>query len=219
MSNIKDETIALAALFQACSLIQKVARYGSFDANDASSIIRGIIITNPKVIEDIYDPKNLNTGFRQLLACIGGSNDKTESVLEISKTAFRLIALEQALEKNTAIFDTLGNKIDMLRVDILNKCQDYETQEPSNIIDMQYISMYAKIYQEIISPNFPRLIIFGEEAYLRQVENQEKIRALLLSAIRSIVLWRQVGGRRLMFLFRRKAIIEMAKKFAIDRFN
>ena len=61
--------------------------------------------------------------------------------------------------------------------------------------------MFADLYSSIISPNFPKLIIFGEEEYLQRIDNQELIRALLLAAIRAIVLWRQVGGRRRFFHF------------------
>ena len=91
---------------------------------------------------------------------------------------------------------------------------EYENADPSVVMDQACIKMFADLYSSIISPNFPKLIIFGEEEYLQRIDNQELIRALLLAAIRAIVLWRQVGGRRRFFIFRRKAIIEYARQGA-----
>ena len=56
MANIKDETLALAALFQSCTQIQRVARSGYVDQHAAAAVLRGIIVTNPQTCEDIYHP-------------------------------------------------------------------------------------------------------------------------------------------------------------------
>ena len=215
MANIKDETLALAALFQACTQIQRVARSGYVDQHAAATVIRGIIITNPQSCEEIYHPSKLLVGFRQLISSIGGQGaEKSAQTLEITKTAFKLISLELAIEKNDEIFNHLGSKIDEIRAQILTLHPDYETADPATILDEACIKLFSELYSSIISPNFPKLIIFGEEEYLRRPENQELIRALLLCAIRAIVLWRQVGGRRRFFIFRRKAIIEYARQGA-----
>ena len=46
---------------------------------------------------------------------------------------------------------------------------------------------------------------------LRDTDNQERIRALLLAGIRAVILWRQVGGRRRYLIFRRKEILKYAR--------
>lgn len=212
MADLRSETIALAALFQACNQIQKIARTGYADSHASAAIIRALIITDAKTIDDIYDPQKLVVGLKQLVTSFTAiSSDKQESTIEVTKNAFKLIALEQAIEKNAQIFNRLGQNIDSLRLSILSKYSDYEDGNVDTVLKEDCIKDYANLYQSLISPNFPKLIIYGEEQYLRISENQDQIRALLLAAIRAVVLWRQVGGRRRFFVFRRKSIIANAK--------
>lgn len=214
MSNIRSETIALGALFQACNQIQKIARTGYADPHACAAIIRALIITNANTIDDIYQSSKLVVGFKQLLSSFTPINtDKNPGTIEVTKTAFKLIALEQSIEKNAQVFNTLGQNIDRLRENTLRDYPDYEQGNPDIVLNEHSIADYAKLYQSLISPNFPKLIIYGEEQYLRRSENQEQIRALLLAAIRAIVLWRQVGGKRRFFIFRRKGIIAQARSF------
>ena len=51
MSNIFNETLSLAALFQSCAQIQRIARTGQGDESAMAPVIRGLIITNPKSCE------------------------------------------------------------------------------------------------------------------------------------------------------------------------
>ena len=213
-ADIRSESIALAALFQACGQIQKVARTGAGDPQACAVLIRALIITDPGEVDDIYRPDALAPGFRQLVSSLTTAiEDRNTHTVEITKTAFKLITLEQAIERNQAVFDRLGHSIDQLRISVLSECPDYENAAADVILTPGFIREYAKLYQSLISPNFPNLIIYGEEAYLRIQDNQDQIRALLLAAIRAIVLWRQVGGRRRYFIFRRGKILEFSRRY------
>lgn len=209
---IQDETLALAALFQACMQIQRCARTGSVDPNDAAAVIRALIVTNPRTSEDIYPHAALLSGYRQLSASLSSAAaEKTESTIEITKMAFKLISLEQAIEKNTAIFNKMGSDIDSLRTAILQRYPAFEQGDPVYVLSQDCLHDFSALYQSLISPNFPRLVVYGEEQYLRRQENQEMIRSLLLSGIRATVLWRQCGGKRRFFIFRRNAIVQEAR--------
>ncbi len=52
------------------------------------------------------------------------------------------------------------------------------------------------LYQDYISSLSPRIIVRGEQNYLRNDDNAAKIRSLLLAGIRAAVLWQQLGGSR-----------------------
>jgi high frequency lysogenization protein len=56
-----------------------------------------------------------------------------------------------------------------------------------------------------------RIQVKGNAIYLQQPNVAERIRCLLFSAIRSAVLWRQLGGRKYHLLFYRKALIKTLK--------
>ncbi len=51
-------------------------------------------------------------------------------------------------------------------------------------------------------------MVQGNPHYLGQAGVVAEIRALLLAAVRSAVLWRQLGGSYWDFLFSRKAMLE-----------
>ena len=215
MSDIAHETLALAALFQACTQIQRVARTGYVDPHAAAAVIRGLIITNPKTCEDIYAPNQLLVGFRQLSSSFSPQGgDKSAQTIEITKNAFKLIGLELTIEKNATVFAKFGDDIDKARNSVLERYPDYESGRPEVVLSQDCLHDFSELYQSLISPNFPRLMIYGEEEYLSRSENQEMIRSLLLAGIRACVLWRQLGGRRRFLIFRRKAIVQYARNAA-----
>lgn len=215
MADIKGETIALAALFQCCAQISRVANTGYMDEHAAAAVVRGLLVTNPQSVEDIYSPGRLMTGFKQLVDSFDRTmGNKTSETIAITQNALKIIALEINISRNSAIFNRMGSEIDRLYANILAKEPDYLEASPEIILDNNYLKDFSNLYQSLISPNFPKLIIYGEEQYLSNPVNQDRIRALLLSGIRAVVLWRQLGGRRRFLFFRRKAIVECARKGA-----
>ena len=59
----------------------------------------------------------------------------------------------------------------------------------------------------MISPLGQPIRVNGNPKLLKHEANQHLIRALLLSGVRSAVLWQQVGGKRRQFLLGRKRML------------
>ena len=211
-SDIYSETIALAALFQSAAQIQRVARFGAVDEHAIAPLMRALVITSPNTIEDVYAPKRVIPGLNQLLTSLYPNEATQPKNAELIKIAFSIINLEANLEKQSMVFAQLDKEVDKLRADVLLLHPDYEDAADNVLVDYDIIKMYSKIYSNLISPNFPKLIIYGEESYLRRTEFQEMIRALLLAGIRASLLWHQVGGKRYSLMFRYKDIIERARQ-------
>ena len=95
----------------------------------------------------------------------------------------------------------LGDRIQMLERQL----------EHFDLHSEQMISNLASVYLDVISPVGPRIQVTGTPSVLQQTSNQHKVRALLLSGIRSAVLWRQVGGKRRHLIFGRKKMVEQAQ--------
>ncbi|CAK1741865.1 high frequency lysogenization protein [Vibrio crassostreae] len=111
------------------------------------------------------------------------------------------MALERKLSSRNDSMSQLGDRI-----------QTTERQtEHFDLFDEQMISNLASIYLDVVSPIGPRIQVSGTPAVLQQTSSQHKVRALLLSGIRSAVLWRQVGGKRRHLIFGRKKMIEQAQ--------
>ena len=63
------------------------------------------------------------------------------------------------------------------------------------------------IYQSTFSKIQPRIVVSGDNEYLKIELNAARIRAALLAGIRSIYLWKQNGGSDLkFFIFKRRYV-------------
>lgn len=212
--NIENQTRALAALFQCCAQIQRIASTGFMDEHAVAAVIRAVCVTDPQTIDDIYSVDSLRNGYAQLTTSLSREAMKDGDCIEITKTALKVMELELTIERNGRIFEELGNKIDALTNLILSKDPTFPDGDPAVVLKREYLEEYASLYQSLISPNFSKLMICGQEECLRIVENQQRIRALLLAAIRACVLWHQTGGKRLTLIFHRKAIVSCAQSHA-----
>lgn len=65
-------------------------------------------------------------------------------------------------------------------------------------------SNFADLYKRTVSQMQPRIVVRGSERFLSSPDVAERIRALLLSGVRSSVLWYQVGGSRWDLVFKRQ---------------
>ena len=81
MADIKSETIALGALFQCCTQIQRIASTGYYDEKAVSCVLRALAVTDPKSVEDIYNPEYLTVGFKQIIDSLG-KTDLAKDLLE-----------------------------------------------------------------------------------------------------------------------------------------
>ena len=82
-----------------------------------------------------------------------------------------------------------------------------QAQHFSTVHDNVFANL-ASLYQQTISKLRPRIQVQGNAIYLQQSRVAERIRCLLFSAVRSAVLWRQLGGKRYHLVVYRKALIK-----------
>lgn len=212
MKNIRSESIALAALFQCCTQINRIAHTGYCDEQAVSTVFRALLVTDPKTIDDIYKISELKTGFRGLIEGFSAEGITDNSANELVKLAMQVISLTDRIVRNTSLYNRLSNEIDKLKDQIEKACPDFLEGKTSVVLNKENVEKFAQLYQSLISPNFSKLLIFGEERFLSSTENQNRIRALLLAGIRAVVLWNQVGGKKLYLMFRRKEIVSFASE-------
>lgn len=154
--------------------------------------------TDPVNTLDIYgDESSLRLGLETLTAEI----DNTPSGNEITRYLVSVMALERKLSSRRDSMAQLGERIDVLK----------RQTEHFELLEEQMISNIASVYLDTISPLGPRIQVTGTPAHLQQNSVQHKVRGLLLAAVRSAVLWRQVGGKRRHLIFGRKQMVEQAK--------
>lgn len=201
--SLSIQTIALAGVFQALRLVQDVARGQTVQPDEYSLMLNSIVNLNPAEAIDIYggDIKNLTTGLNQLILQLG-DRTKAKQDVELTRYAIGIFTLERRLSKTPAKLHALSENLQQLE----RQLQHFA------VTDENIVARLADIYGECISTLGTRIQIYGQPEVLQQNSVQHKVRALLLTAIRSAVLWRQAGGSRLHFIFKRKKILTEAKQ-------
>lgn len=199
--------MALCGIFQAARLVQQVARTGMCDQAPFEASIKSIFKLDSATPEDVYDnSSNLLFGARTLLAQLGSNKpanaaDRAKDI-EVTKYCIAVMVLERKLIKRKDLLDIITQGIDRAKAQL----------EHFNITHENVIANLADVYTQTISTLNPRIIVNGEHSHISNPANANKIRALLLSAIRSAVLWRQCGGTRWQLLLNRKAVLHAAQK-------
>ena len=196
---LKNETISLGAIYQACNEIKKIAWQGEINNNIIEPLINSVYQTTSEEIEDVFiSIKRLNSGLDFLRRQLVGDAFSRDG--EVSRY-FEAIGI---LVKNM-------NKKD----EVLNKLRTELTKQsmPINEDNLdQHALFLSELYLSTISKVEPRIIVNGDNKYLTDINNAAMIRSLLLCAIRSYILWQQSGGSKFrIFLFKKK-IAELAVK-------
>lgn len=193
-----DRTIAFAGICQAVALVQQVAKNGHCDNDAFETSLKSIMNTTPTNTVSVYGRESdLKLG----LECLVKGIDSTPTGSEITRYIISLMALERKLGSRNDAMSQLGDRIQMLE----RQLDHFE------LLSEQMISNLASVYLDVVSPIGPRIQVTGTPSVLQQTSNQHKVRALLLSGIRSAVLWRQVGGKRRHLIFGRNKMVEQAK--------
>lgn len=218
MSRAHDEqAIALAAMFQAASLVDQIANRGMVAQNSLETSVYSLFITNPKSTEDIFGgvhdlPFNLSMGLKALNDVVEKKKDTKGN--NITNYVLSMIMLEQKLSKNNDMLNTMGKRIDEIKekARYFNPEDENPLENPSSFTHSNVIANVASLYQDTISSFSFRIQVGGDPRHLQNAENAARIRVLLLAGIRAAMLWRQVGGKRWHLLFFRSRLRPSLKK-------
>ncbi|MCC6207647.1 MAG: high frequency lysogenization protein HflD [Gammaproteobacteria bacterium] len=203
--SLKDATLALAGVFQATCLVREIAHHGTLEPAAFEVCIRSIFELDPPDTESVYGGAGgLHTGLRLVAAHLGGTSAKRD--LEITKYVVSVLHLERKLARNATMLKRLRDGIERARIQV----GYFSSYTHDNVI-----AGVADLYVNTISTLTPRIIVSGDHGHLNNPDNANKVRALLLAAIRSAVLWRQSGGSRMQLLFRRRQVAQEASRLIV----
>ncbi len=200
MASLNDRTLALAGLFQAVSLVQDIATTGHADSHDLEVCLKSILELDPDNLNTIYgNPSNLATGLQLIISQLGAEGSQPD--IDIARYTISLLHLEHKLAKQAQMLNRISEGV--------NRAKEQLAHFP--ISHENIIANLAGVYSETISQLPPKIMVAGDNQYLNNPHNANRIRALLLSGMRSAVLWRQLGGSRWQLLFQRRKLCKAAK--------
>ncbi|HHJ35724.1 MAG TPA: lysogenization regulator HflD [Gammaproteobacteria bacterium] len=190
-----DQTLALAGIYQAASLVKKIANTGKANNAHIESSLETLFRFDANTVEEIYGSL---AGVRHGISVLYQNlNDRSEKDIDITRYVVSLLMLERKLSGNKKMLEKIDRQLKKI-------------ESQFDFFSLDHENTFAKLgqlYKDTISTLGPKIIVSGEQPCLSNTTNANKVRALLLSGIRSAVLWRQCGGSRLQFLFGRKAYI------------
>ena len=200
----EQQTIALAAIFQAASLVEQLARTGEIPAAELELLITSLFKQNTDSFDEVYGAKpNLQAGYHGICKLMGSDVTKLKQEIkpDVMRYALSIMHLESRLRKNTHMMNQLGDSIQ----------SSVRQAEHFHITHESVIGSLADTYKQTLSTLSFRIKVAGNPQILQNSHNANKVRALLLAGIRAAILWRQVDGRRWHLLFNRKRYIKDAQ--------
>lgn len=194
----EERVIALAGIFQATALAQQLAADGRCDDTAMASSLASVFrIDAPSVVAVYGGVSGVRLGLRSLITQI----DEGTRDLATTRMAVTVMRLERTLARRPAMTDTLQQGIIAAQRQATHFGQD----------SSQVAGRLAELYSSTLSTLKPRVLVSGNPQTLQQPAVVERVRASLLAAVRSAVLWRQVGGRQWQLIVYRRQCSMLAR--------
>ena len=195
MSAFEDRLLALAGMAQALAQVRRLADTGQADGAHLQPLIESVFRIDADTPAAVYGGMaSVAPGLRILRAHFG--NEARDPMLP--RLALALLQVERHFVADEDAVQGVRNGIETLA----------PLAQSHGALDRGVLAGLARIYVEYISPLRPRIMVQGNPHYLAQADLVGEVRAALLAALRSAVLWRQLDGSLWDFLLRKRAIRE-----------
>lgn len=191
MSEIDDRVLALAGVLQALAQVRRIADTGQSEQGAVAAVLDSVFRLDAPDAAGVYGGAgSVRHGLRQLRDYL--TNSPRDEAL--GKLALAVLQLERRFDRDAAMGARVGQEVARLA----------EQAQATGSAHPDVVAALGGLYAETISTLRPRVMVQGNPHYLGQAGVVAEIRALLLAALRSAVLWRQSGGSLLDFLLRRR---------------
>ena len=191
---MQGRVLALAGLVQALAEVRRIAETGQADASVLATALDSVFRIDAESAAAVFGTAtDLRPGLLLLRDYFGNQN-KDEAlprlalaVLQIERRFVRDGAMVQQVQDGIAATAPLAERLGSSHPDVL--------------------AALGKLYADTVSNLRPKVMVQGNPHYLGQADIVSEIRALLLAALRSAVLWRQMGGSLFDFLLGRRQML------------
>ncbi len=190
-----ERMLALAGLVQALAQVRRIADTGQADSAILATATESVFRIDAASPADVYgDAAAVRPGMRLLRDYF---RSQAEDPL-LPRLALSVLQLERKFVRDDEVVTRVQQGIAALSPQAHNLGATHP----------QVLSELGRLYADTVSHLRPRVMVQGNPHYLGQADVVAEIRAVLLAALRSAVLWRQLGGSFWDFLLRRGEMIE-----------
>lgn len=199
MSAISNRVLALAGLAQALAQVRRIADTGQADHAVLSTAMDSVFRLDADSPAAVYgDAAALRPGMHLLRDYF--ANQGQDPLLP--RLALAVLQLERRFVRDGDMTDQVFQGITVLSPQAHNQGSTHP----------EILGALGRLYSDTVSHLRPRVMVQGNPHYLGQADVVAEIRAVLLAALRSAVLWRQMGGNLWDFLLRRREMVETIER-------
>lgn len=194
--SVDDRVLALAGIAQALQQVRRIAETGHSEAAVVRTAVDSVFRIDAATPQEIYGSASHVAPGLRLLHNYLSSQGQDE---HLPRLALSVLQLERRFVREHEIVAKVSTGIERAQA---------QATELGDSAHPDVLASLGGLYADTISNLKPRVMVQGNPHYLGQAGVVAEIRALLLSAVRSAVLWRQTGGQYWDFLFSRKTMLE-----------
>jgi high frequency lysogenization protein len=194
----EERVIALAGALQAASLVRALALRGEADIGAMRVSLASVLKIDADNAADVFGGvPNLRHGLETLLAQI----ESRQRDPSLTRLLINVMRVEGVLSRRRDMLEALRAGIEAIA----------GAAPPEGLDPIDATPGFARLYSETLSTLRPRIMVEGNPRCLNNPATVDRIRALLLAAVRATVLWRQLGGSQLRLFFRHRQYAMMAR--------
>jgi len=188
---MSDRVLALAGLAQALAQVRRIADTGQADASVLGTALDSVFRIDAASPAAVYgDASSLRAGLTLLRDYLEGvTRDE-----QLARLALAVIQLERRFVRD----DDMAAKV------LAGVRGQSGAAERLGSTHPDVLTSLGTVYADTLSHLRPRVLVQGNPHYLGQPNVVAEVRAVLLAAVRSAVLWRQLGGSLWDFLLRKR---------------
>lgn len=199
-SPLSERVLALAGLVQALAQVRRIAETGQSDAAVVQTSLDSVFRIDAESPQEVYGgAAGVAPGLR-LLRDYFNNEAKDE---HLPRLALAVLQLERRFVREAETVGAVSGGI----AGIAAQAESAGSTHPD------VLSALGGLYADTISHLRPKVMVQGNPHYLGQPGVVAEIRAILLAAVRSAVLWRQLGGSFWDLLLSRRAMADAASEW------
>jgi high frequency lysogenization protein len=193
MSMQDERVLALAGMAQALAQVRRIADTGQADATVLATALDSVFQIDADSPAAVYGGEQaLRPGL--LLLRDYFRNVSRDELLP--RLALAVLQLERRFSR-----DPMAQRVHAGIVGLGPMAARLGTAHPD------VLAAVGGLYASTVSHLRPRVLVQGNPHYLGQAQVVAEVRAVLLAALRSAVLWRQLGGSLWDLVLRRRALL------------
>ncbi|MGH8085617.1 MAG: high frequency lysogenization protein HflD [Lysobacter sp.] len=190
---MSDRVLALAGLVQALAQVRRIADTGQANESVVATSLDSIFRIDADTTVGVYGGREqLRPGLMLLREYFGGKPRDEH----LPRLALAVMQLERRFVRDDAMASKVRQGIEAQS----DAAAEHGSTHP------EVLAALGGLYADTLSHLRPRVLVQGNPHYLGQPAVVAEVRAVLLAAMRSAVLWRQLGGSLWDFLLRRREL-------------